>query len=345
MQKDRFVGCLLGVAIGDALGAPFENMPAEEIAQIPGAGERYFDGSVNTHRFAGMQELKPGDWTDDTQLTLAVARSFQPDGRFDMDRVAREHIDESTRPFGWGGTTRKAVRRLAEGTHWSQSAEPNGAGNGVVMKIAPLGLAESLNQDIRLLKSEGLNEQGLALGRMTHGHPAAVIAGVVHANVISVFACLDAQTAVSSGGGNAFVNLTSGLAAFHEKAVESHEPLISSIFIRLGKLGLSGRLDQMTAQQIAAEFGGGTKAVFTAWNSVGTAYACFLRNQNSFKSVQQAVLCGGDADSNASIVGSLLGALHGPSIFPAELVAGLNRREEVVKTAELLHEAVSRRTE
>ncbi len=342
-NEERFVGCLLGVAIGDALGAPFEKMTADQIAQIPGAGERYFDGSINPDPFPDARELRPGQWTDDTQLTLAVAKAFLPDGKFVMNRMAGAHVEElaAHRTRGWGGTTLRAVQELARGVPWTQSAQKPGGGNGVMMKIAPLGLVAGHRVDEQGFYKEGpLVADALTLGRMTHGHPGALLSGVMQAIFIAELMTLKDGDVYSA---YTFAQLEI-LNASEDAKLESGE--FTDAMMRADVLAVRVRDERMglNPQLISAQFGGGAKSAFTAWNSLGTAYTCFLLHaHNAAFALRDAVRCGGDTDSNASIVGALLGVLHGPSVFPPDYLEALDQRQLIERVAQNLYAAASQK--
>jgi ADP-ribosylglycohydrolase len=84
----------------------------------------------------------PGRWTDDTQLTLAVARGLKSGRGFNMDAMVPEHIAElKASSYGWGSSTKGSIQRIVDGTHtWENSGNVKGSGNGVLMKISPLAL-------------------------------------------------------------------------------------------------------------------------------------------------------------------------------------------------------------
>lgn len=116
---DKVRGCFLGIAIGDALGRPCECLPASLIAREYERITEYFQNPQ--HKYFDGEPA--GSWTDDTQLSLAVARGFLPTGQFDLDAIAEEHCTEFMRTVaGWGNTTRDAVAKIVDGEHWSRAS-------------------------------------------------------------------------------------------------------------------------------------------------------------------------------------------------------------------------------
>jgi ADP-ribosylglycohydrolase len=110
--EKRCLGLIFGCAVGDAKGIPVENKTKKEI-------EKYFEThskkelylKCEDHPFIGENFL-PGCWTDDTQLTLAMCRSFISSKKFDMNSIVKEHVFEHQRSLeGWGGT-RNAIKRF-----------------------------------------------------------------------------------------------------------------------------------------------------------------------------------------------------------------------------------------
>ena len=139
--RDKVRGCFLGLAVGDALGKPVEGLPASLIEREFGRITNY----ITIPQHEDFDGLPPGTCTDDTQLSLAVARAFIKGGHFDLDAIAAEHCAEFHKSVaGWGDTTREAVARIVNGVHLSQAAQADkprrGTGNGVAMKVAPVGL-------------------------------------------------------------------------------------------------------------------------------------------------------------------------------------------------------------
>lgn len=88
-------------------------------------------------------------------------------------------------------------------------------------------------------------------------------------------------------------------------------------------------------EEIIEKFGKGSYYVY---NSLPFTYAFLVRNPTSIEELYDCASAGGDTDSNASMLGALLGALNGTSIFPKELVDGLDRKNEIIKVADAFSE-------
>ncbi len=136
-QRDRFRGCLLGLAAGDALGTTLE-------FSAPGA----FD-PIDDMVGGGPFELRAGEWTDDTSMALCLAASLAECGGFDardqMKRYVRwrreGYFSSTGNCFDIGNTTADALTRFERsGEPMAGSTDPWSAGNGSLMRLAPVAM-------------------------------------------------------------------------------------------------------------------------------------------------------------------------------------------------------------
>jgi len=132
---NRARGTLLGLAVGDALGTTLEFL-------APGSFEP-LDDMVGGGPFG----LEAGQWTDDTSMALCLAESLIECGEFDpadqMRRYVRwyreGYLSSNGRCFDIGNTVRNALNRFeTTGEPFSGSTSPNSAGNGSLMRLAPI---------------------------------------------------------------------------------------------------------------------------------------------------------------------------------------------------------------
>jgi ADP-ribosyl-[dinitrogen reductase] hydrolase len=130
----RALAAYLGYAIGDALGATVEFMTPAEIAATHGVHREITGG--------GWLKLRPGQVTDDTQMTLALGRSLIRCGGLDLPDLCGEFAAWlKSRPVDVGNTCRRGIRRfLLHGTVAAAPAEGD-AGNGAAMRVLPVALA------------------------------------------------------------------------------------------------------------------------------------------------------------------------------------------------------------
>ncbi|MDQ3023642.1 MAG: ADP-ribosylglycohydrolase family protein, partial [bacterium] len=111
---DQFRGCLLGLACGDALGAPLEFLSAAEVAAKHGTVTEMLGG--------GWLNLRPGQVTDDTQMTLCVAESYIENGGFAPQDIADRFVEwYRTGPVDIGNLTRTACENLQYGYNFERA--------------------------------------------------------------------------------------------------------------------------------------------------------------------------------------------------------------------------------
>jgi len=163
-RQDRYRGALLGLAAGDALGTTLEfKRPGTfaPIADMVGGGPF---------------ELRPGEWTDDTSMALCLAESLVECRRFDpVDQLQRYvrwwhegHHSSTGTCFDIGYTVRGALMRFQRtGEQWSGSTDPNTAGNGSLMRLAPVPLFFAADPARAIARAADSS-------RTTHGAPEAV---------------------------------------------------------------------------------------------------------------------------------------------------------------------------
>jgi len=317
MNRERVRGTVLGVAIGDALGMPVESKSAEEIKSSYGRITEYH--AAKGHKY--VNKCNAGTWTDDTQLTLGILRAITKTRCVDMGAIAKAHVDAyNDWTSGWGATTRDSVRRLKEGSHWSESATGFGLGNGVAMKISPLAICayQQFDKDYEQYKVT-LDAIGTVC-LMTHQTRLALQSGYAQAFALAYLfdACVDPKDFSEQ----LFIDSLM-LAADKGKTQEVDLPTMlpedHDLVNRFSRLG--------SVQDPIEEFGGGSAYCY---NSLPFTYHFFLQNPFTIDSLYDCVSAGGDADTNGSMLASLLGALHGPSIFPEHLLAGLDQREQIL---------------
>ena len=165
MDADRAEGVLLGLACGDALGRPVEfETPARILAQYGEVTEMLADGTWGQPK---------GTVTDDTEMALCLARSLVDCGGFDPADVAARFVAwYESGPFDVGETTAAALQRIRGGEPWdvagrrvwAESAEGSNAGNGSVIRAAPLAMAFGSHEEALVDASE-------TSSRITHADP------------------------------------------------------------------------------------------------------------------------------------------------------------------------------
>ena len=278
-KLSRYEGAILGVAIGDALGAPLEFMTSEEILR------KY--GTVRDMIGGGWLNVLPGEVTDDTQMTMAVADGIiaKPDEPY--TEIGKRFIDwYDTNPKDIGNTCRTAIYRAkstkaADGKNWWDIAkriftETNGstAGNGGLMRtIFPA-----------MFYNKYAGNFAKAIGAMTHSHPESDLAIFNYATVISEI--LEAPEEIDVGWAKERVELRMKTVRDRLKGTD---PKPSGYVI---------------------------DSAVCAMNAI--------RDTSNFEdALIYAVNLGGDADTIGAITGGLAGAIYGAKEIPLRWINSL----------------------
>jgi ADP-ribosylglycohydrolase len=314
----RASGALLGLAFGDALGAPTEFMTVAEIEQRYGVG--------------GPQELEgdPALVTDDTQMTLAVARALGQVRREGVADALRDHFvrwwespDNNRAP---GMTCLQACEKLAAGLPWREATGASSKGCGANMRVVPVGLVPDLSDDDRA----GIAQLQSAL---THGHPTALAA-----SELTAFAVHWLRGGMDPG------DLT---AALRQRCVEQRttyrEEWLADLWVRPGVSEpddfiargwdectavldvLAGAAEDRDADPCLA-----TGAGWIAEEALATALHCFLLFRDEpVAALSRAATTSGDSDSIACLAGAFAGAAHGLDAWPEEWAGRIEHGDEL----------------
>lgn len=280
---DRAEGCLLGQAIGDALGTTVEFATAATIAHQYPQGLRELIGGGPFH-------LLPGQITDDTELALALARSLAEHGRYDEDAVARRyHAWYRSGPFDIGTTTQAAFgqpmpvgRNAAEEVRGRTSNSSQA--NGSLMRISPLGIFGWQ------LPPAGLAELAVRDSTLSHPHPACQESCVAFAYALAL--------AIRAGSSPEQVYAET-LAWMHDRPVARPAGVIGAI--------------ERAAEGPPADFQTHMGWVLIALQN---AFYQMLHAESLEAGLIATVAQGGDTDTNGAIAGALLGAVHGARAIP-----------------------------
>jgi len=296
--RDRFRGCLLGLATGDAVGTTLEFTARDSVLPI----EDLVGG--------GPFNLEPGEWTDDTSMALCLATSLVERGGFDprdqMDRYCRwaEHgyLSSNGRCFDVGATVARSLAAFrSSGEPFSGPTEPTAAGNGSLMRLAPVVLFFYPNEDqaVRFAAESS---------RTTHGAPE----------------CVDACAL---------------LAEFLLRALSgvSRAEVLSPVRRRL----CSSKLDSVAGTEFLGKPRSRIRGSGYVVSCLEAALWCFSETKSFRDAVLLAANLGEDADTTAAVCGQLAGAHYGVSGIPAIWLEKLAMREEITRLADQLLEGAA----
>lgn len=295
VPRERFVGCLIGLAIGDALGAPLEFMPRAEIAATYGEVRELLGG--------GWLNVEPGEYTDDTQLALAIATSIVRTGRIDPDDIAARFVAWlQTGPKDVGNITRTAIRYHEQGLPWREVGPRvvrelvgGSAGNGSLMRCAPVGLFHAARPAALLRDS-------------------TIVSEITHANPLSVWSSIAVNLAI--------------VEFLHGRG----EGVIERVAAQIPERQVADTLRAApTLPRRAVRSGGFVLETLGA--------ACWALEQgDSFEEVLVAAInLGDDADTVGAVAGALAGARDGIGAIPDRWMQQLRDADQLADLALALH--------
>lgn len=307
--RDQFAGCVLGLALGDALGAVVEALPAAQ-------ARRYVDETLRAGKAGsvGREPFQFGQVTDDTQLMHELLQSIVEAGSFEPARFAARLSAIVGRGdlIGGGPASRAAATALAAGVPWTESGAPAPyAGNGAAMRAGPLGLM--YGHDPRLLVRVVKDQ-----ARITHQDPRAAAGALAIAAAVALAA--ERQPIIAGE----FLGELAG-------AVEQVDPPVARCITDLiGWVGLSEAAaaqylwdHPIGPEQEGAEFG---ISSFVTSSVCWSLYAFLRAPESWWDSACIAIRVGGDTDTLGAMTGSIAGARLGTGALPEELTARLTDR-------------------
>jgi ADP-ribosylglycohydrolase len=333
---DQCLGLILATAVGDAKGIPYENQTKEQIQQRLARNEpndKELFALCYDHPFIPA-DFTPGMWTDDTQLSLAMMVAImeshlQKPGSLDMNLVVREHIKEwKTTTTGWGGS-KTAIERLHNREKGYRNSGNQAYGNGVLMKLSPLAYYYSL------LPHQDHTDEIELLARMTHDTPVAVVTALVQAYFFEHL-YRNGEAVISSKAKKSSVlmqllDYAESLESRYFISQREEKEFLTSRLRKLNEFVLNSKDGTLTDDQLILVANGGT--YFCVDSCTMVIGLIIGTKQLNFDTILRAVYIGGDTDSNAAMVGALIGGLKGASVVPQEYISKLDQHERLVHTA------------
>ncbi|HEY5341689.1 MAG TPA: ADP-ribosylglycohydrolase family protein [Candidatus Aquilonibacter sp.] len=309
---DRIRGSLLGAAIGDALGSAFEFVSSTAIKRAIGSSiardyRAALPGSL-------MAPRRPGIPTDDTAMTLALIEALGQGTPHTPRSVLTGMVEGLRRNSGpvaamfWaggpGGACVAMLRAAQAGAEPFERIDPDAGGNGAAMRAHPCGAFADRGFVAELAGMQA---------RLSHPEPAAIASAQVVALVV------------------------------HDAMYENEFPATIPPEITAPKMltaWQSAHANLQRAKRLPTHL---LDVDMAGWNTVAAAHAiAFLYADEPATALGLAAASGKDTDTIASIVGGMLGALHGVDALPKRLLDGLNGRELIERAATTLHRTVTR---
>jgi len=327
--KDRAVGVLLSVMIGDSLGARVEGLDHFTIQKwFPDGIMSFYPGTHMGIRHLG---IKYGEYTDDTQATLALAQSLAHRKTINGPEIALAYAQFwKKNGKGCPDTAQKLMQSLLDGADYRKtgtSSFPDGSfANGGAMRISPVGI---IGRD---LDAEQIRRVAIEATRSTHVHPESIDGSTIIATAIAY--------------------------CFHREAKDiDRADFLKHVCKCIESLGMKSMMQKVqSALEKSPTSNTLTKKDMSILHSmklldfqlksvqaVPFVIYCFLRwYENPCQCLINTINLGGDTDTTGSILGGILGALHGtewiPHRFFDRLENGDNGRDYAIGLALALTE-------
>jgi ADP-ribosyl-[dinitrogen reductase] hydrolase len=298
---ERYRGSLLGLAVGDAVGTTLEFRPAGSFTPI------------NDMVGGGPFGLKPGEWTDDTSMALCLAASLVEQQGFDaLDQMRRYirwrdngYMASNGRCFDIGGTVSASLRRFEHtGNPFAGTTDPHTAGNGSIMRLAPVPLLYAHHP-------REASEKSGESSRTTHGSVTAIDACRYLAALI--VGALDGQSKETL------------LSPYYSPTPDYWQanPLVPEI-------------DEVAAGSFKWHNPPAIKGSGYVVKSLEAALWAFFHSQTFEEGCLLAVNLGDDADTTGAVYGQLAGAFYGTQAIPPQWLTRLAQRPLIESLADQL---------
>jgi len=285
--SDRAVGCLMGLAVGDALGVPREGAPVPPVLQA--------EELQPVLEMTAVPGFPPGTWSDDTAQALCIAESLVERNGFDPADVAARFVEWfKAGGLGIGRTTLVALEAMAAGADWADASRSahetlggRTAGNAAVMRCAPVAVYFADDD-------EEITAASADSARVTHWDP---LAGECAAAVNLVIArCLRGAT-----DGVGVVAEVAFICDEHAQRLHPAERATSpgmrvAAALREAATGRLADLDPASGFSL---------------ETLRTAAHFFMGAESFEGPLSECVALGGDADTNGAVLGAMLGARFG----------------------------------
>jgi len=289
LLQDKFRGAILGCFLGDAFGAGFEGMsPDMAISHL----------SILSEKFLRT-------YTDDTDMTLALAESIMESRKVDPEDIAKRFSLQCDLTRGYGIGTIQAVLALRAGAAWHQVSrivfEKGSFGNGAAMRVSPVGLFFHHNL-------EALRKAAMDQSNVTHTHPLGQWGSVMQASSVGLALVQDPRKPLKKE--EILIELREILwpgPAEYQKALNEMENIFAQ-----GK--------KIETKEVVRRLGNGIEAHRSVPSASYVALTCSPDFQEA---IRAAISLGGDTDTIAGMVGAIVGAHVGERGLPEEWIVQL----------------------
>jgi poly(ADP-ribose) glycohydrolase ARH3 len=287
--RDKFRGAILGCFLGDAFGSGFEGMNPDQAVFHMGTLSKKF----------------PRSYTDDTDMTLALAESIVQCGKVDPEDIAKQFSLHCDLTRGYAIGTIKAVLALRAGLKWHEVArivfEKGSFGNGAAMRVSPVGLFYHHDPD-------ELQEAAIKQATVTHVHPLGQWGAVMQAATIGC--------AVSQNPKGSFKKEE---VIVHLREILWRGPIeYMRALNKIEEMVVQGK--KLQPREVVQFLGNGVEAHLSVPSA---CYIAITYSPDFCDAIRAAISLGGDTDTIAGMVGAIVGGHVGGKGLPLEWIEQL----------------------
>lgn len=302
-MENKYKGCLIGLAVGDALGAPLEFWPREKVVEYVKK-----NGLEMIQFKRGGSICNVGFYTDDTSMTICLAESLLEKG-FDLEHqytlFKKWFLDGYATPEGKQsyGIGQQTLRALMSGKGFRYGVDKenyNAGGNGTIMRIAPIALKYHNN-------FKEIKEKSLSASYLTHN------------NLVASWACVVLNTLISLSIEN------KEKKEAMDTTLKMYEKEFPKEILRLMEH------DYQNWDEYSYPISG------YSVDTLRIALWAWLTSDSFEESIRKAILLGNDTDTFAAVTGSLAGAYYGLSGIPSRWADNLARNSYIKDLARKLN--------
>lgn len=306
--EDKMSGCLYGQAIGDALGLGSEFMSKDDVINnYPKGLEKYDQIIQDSHRLRWIK----GAWTDDTDMMLCILDSFENNG-FNIKRIAYNFKDWfNGDPMGIGSHTYKilCMRDYVEQPEmcselWWELSHRQSAANGALMRTSVVGLAH-----------DNVEKQAVDICKLTHFDPRCIGTCVIASLIINNLVWNNYELT--------YEEIEKIAKRYDERIIEW--------------VDCAYKNEDISALDLDEPY-----SIGYTLRTLSAALWCYWHAKSFTEGLLAVVNEGGDADTNAAVAGSILGAKFGYNAIPKHYIDELfNKNEYRTKCEKFIHLAVA----